>query len=187
MAVPDARVAVFCGSSTGTHPDYLEAARRLGHGIAARGLALVYGGARVGLMGALADAALEAGGRVIGVIPGSLVEREIAHTGLDDLRVVSTMHERKALMASLADAFVALPGGMGTLDEMCEILTWAQLGLHAKPCGFVNVRGYWDPFFAFLDTAVSSGFLRASHRELVVCEPSPEAVLDRFVFASQAR
>jgi uncharacterized protein (TIGR00730 family) len=172
------RVAVFCGSSAGTLPAYADAARGLGSALVRRGLELVYG-AHVGLMGVLADAALAAGGRVTGVIPASMVEREIAHTGVTDLRIVRTMHERKALMASLADAFVVLPGGMGTLDEMCEIFTWAQLGLHAKPCALLNVAGYWDPFLVFLDRAVSAGFLREPWRRLVLHEGAVEPLLDR--------
>ncbi len=181
------RVAVFCGSSAGAHADYAAAARVLGRALAARGLDLVYGGASVGLMGACADAALDAGGHVIGVIPSSLVDREIAHTGVSDLRVVSTMHERKALMAALADAFIALPGGMGTLDEMCEVFTWGQLGLHAKPCGLLNVRGYWNPFLVFLDRAVHEGFLRAGNRDMVICDEEPGALLDRFWLAGAVR
>jgi len=141
---PLRRLCVFTGSSAGVRPEYREAARDLGRLLAQRGIGLVYGGARVGLMGAVADAALEAGGVVIGVIPQGLVAKEIAHTGLTELRVVASMHERKAMMADLADGFVALPGGWGTLEEFFEVLTWAQLGLHAKPCGLLNVGGYFD-------------------------------------------
>jgi uncharacterized protein (TIGR00730 family) len=158
----------------------MEMAVRVGQIMAERGLELVYGGSHVGLMGAVADAALAAGGRVIGVIPQSMVDREIAHTGLSDLRVVATMHERKALMESLADSFLALPGGMGTLEEVCEIFTWGQLGLHAKPCGLLNVRGYYAPFLALLDGAVDAGFLRAAHRAMVLVDADPSALLDRF-------
>jgi uncharacterized protein (TIGR00730 family) len=146
---------------------------------ARRGLELVYGGARVGLMGAVADAALAAGGSVIGVIPSSMVEREIAHTGLTDLRIVSSMHERKALMEQLSDGFVTLPGALGTLDETCEMLTWGQLGLHRKPCGLLNVDGYFDPFLVLLDRAVTEGFLRPVHREMVLVDATPDALLDR--------
>ena len=174
------RVCVFCGSSPGADPRFLETAVHLAGTLAARGLGLVYGGASVGLMGAMADAALARGGHVTGVIPTTLVNREIAHRGLSDLRVVATMHERKALMADLADAFVALPGGLGTLDESFEVLTWAQLGLHAKPFGLLDVAGYWQPLVAFLDHAVESGFIRAPHRALVQVEASADALLDRF-------
>ena len=158
------RIAVFCGSRAGNDPAYGEAAAALGRALAGRGCELVYGGAHVGLMGIAADAVLAQGGRVTGVIPTSMVDRELAHRGITDLRIVASMHERKALMASLADAFLVLPGGMGTLDELCEILTWAQLGLHAKPVGLLDVRDYWRGFLAFLDTAVAEGFLRSGDR-----------------------
>ena len=171
------QVAVFCGSSTGAHPVYAESAHALGAALAQRGVGVVYGGAHVGLMGIVADAALAHGGHVTGVIPASMVDRELAHRGLPDLRIVETMHQRKALMASLADAFVVLPGGMGTLDEMCEIFTWAQLGLHAKPCALLNVRGYWDPFLTLLDRAVEEGFLRAPWRSLVLHAPDVASLL----------
>lgn len=174
------RVCVFCGSSPGARPVYREMAETVGRLIAARGLELVYGGAHVGLMGAVADAALAAGGHVIGVIPQSLVDREIAHTGLPDLRIVASMHERKALMERLSDAFLALPGGMGTLEEVCEIYTWGQLGLHAKPCGLLNVDGYYAPFLQLLDNAVTAGFLRPAHRAMVLDDPNPARLLDRF-------
>jgi uncharacterized protein (TIGR00730 family) len=172
------RVAVFCGSRAGVHPAYAEAAAALGRGLAARGCELVYGGAHVGLMGILADATLAAGGRVIGVIPSSMVERELAHRGIQDLRIVASMHERKALMASLAEAFVALPGGMGTLDELCEILTWAQLGLHARPVGLLDVGGYWSGFLSFLDTAAAEGFLRPADRARLRCARDAEPLID---------
>jgi hypothetical protein len=146
--------------------------------LAERKLALVYGGGRVGLMGSIADAVLEQGGEVIGVIPESLVRREVAHTGLSDLRVVQTMHERKALMAELADAFIALPGGFGTLDEFCEILTWAQLGLHGKPCGLLNVEGYFDPLLALFDRAVEDGFLHPKHRSMLITANDPEMLFE---------
>lgn len=174
------RICVFCGSSAGARPAYRAAAAALGRTLAARGIALVYGGGSVGLMGAVADAALEAGGEVIGVIPRALQLRELAHARLTTLHVVSSMHERKAKMAELADAFVALPGGMGTLEELAEILTWAQLGLHARPCGLFDVAGYYAPLIAFFDQAAAEGFLRAEHRQLLLVGTSPEDLLDRF-------
>jgi uncharacterized protein (TIGR00730 family) len=180
MPVTLKRVCVFCGSSPGRDSIFVEAAERLGRAIARRGLELVYGGAHVGLMGRVADAALAEGGRVIGVIPRSMVEREIAHTGLSELRIVSSMHERKALMEQLSDAFVALPGGTGTFEEMCEIFTWGQLGLHAKPCALMNVAGYYAPFLQLLDNAVEMGFLRPVYREMVLVEEQADAVLTRF-------
>jgi uncharacterized protein (TIGR00730 family) len=174
------RLCVFCGSSMGARSDYAEAARGLGEELARRGLGLVYGGAHVGLMGVLADACRAAGGEVIGVIPGTLVDAEVAHTGLDDLRVVGTMHERKALMADLADGFVALPGGFGTLDELCEVVTWSQLGLHPvpKPCGVLDVAGFFAPLVALFDGAAAEGFVSAAHRDLVLVEDQPAALLD---------
>jgi uncharacterized protein (TIGR00730 family) len=174
------RLCVFSGSSPGAHPDYAEAAAELGRVLAQRGVGLVYGGAHVGLMGELADAALEAGGDVVGVIPRALVEREIAHTGLSDLRVVGSMHERKALMADLADGFIALPGGMGTLEELFEVYTWTQLGLHAKPLGLLDVRGYYAQLAAFLDHAVEERFLTPEHREMLVVEERAEAMIEAF-------
>jgi uncharacterized protein (TIGR00730 family) len=173
------RICVFCGASTGTDPRHAEAARALGRAIAGRGLELVYGGGSVGLMGTVADAALGAGGRVIGVIPQVLQIRELAHRGLSDLRVVGSMHERKALMAELSDGFVALPGGMGTLEELSEALTWAQLGLHARPVGLLDVGGYYRPLIAFFDQAVEAGFLRPAHRAILQVAVEPEAMLDR--------
>jgi uncharacterized protein (TIGR00730 family) len=174
------RVCVFCGSSPGANSEYAELARQLGGILARRGLGLVYGGGNVGLMGRLADAVLKQGGHVIGVIPQSLVDLEVAHPGLPDLRVVASMHERKALMADLADGFIALPGGIGTLEEFCEILTWAQLGLHHKPCGLINVAGYFDHLMAFLDHAVSERFFRREHRSMVIVESDPHKLLDLF-------
>ncbi|MCM2334478.1 MAG: TIGR00730 family Rossman fold protein [Anaeromyxobacteraceae bacterium] len=173
------RICVFCGASPGHDPRYAEAARALGRAIAARGLELVYGGGSVGLMGTVADAALAAGARVTGVIPEVLQIRELAHRGLTDLRVVRSMHERKALMAELSDGFVALPGGMGTLEELSEVLTWAQLGLHARPVGLLDVGGYYRPLVAFFDQAVSAGFLRPHHRAILQQAEAPEALLDR--------
>jgi hypothetical protein len=160
-------VCVFCGSGDGARPEYLAVARELGRRIAASGYGLVYGGAAVGLMGAIADAALAAGGEVAGVIPDVIMEREIAHRGLTELHVVRTMHERKALMAQRADAFVALPGGYGTMDEFLEIVTWAQLRIHAKPCVLVNAAGFYDGLLGFFDSAALEGFIRAENRGLV--------------------
>ena len=174
------RLCVFSGSSPGAHPDYARAAHELGHALAAAGIGLVYGGASVGLMGAVADAALEAGGEVIGVIPQALVDREIAHPGLSELRIVSSMHERKALMADLADGFVALPGGMGTLEELFEVYTWTQLGLHSKPLGLLEVRDYFKQLVAFLDHTVAERFMTPEHRELLVVERRAEALLEGF-------
>ena len=171
-------VCVFCGSSPGAHPRYVQAARHLGQTLARRGLTLVYGGAKVGTMGQLAQAALDTGGHVIGVIPRALAEMEVAHTGLPDLRVVDSMHERKALMADLADAFIALPGGLGTIEEFFEVLCWAQLGLHTKPCGLLNVGGYYDRLTSFLDLCVEEQFVRATHRELILVEQDTDALLE---------
>jgi uncharacterized protein (TIGR00730 family) len=164
---PHRRVAVYCGSADGNDPAYLAEARALGGAIAAAGLGLVYGGASVGLMGAVADAALAGGAEVIGVLPNVLAGKEIAHAGLTRLELVSTMHERKARMAELADAFLILPGGYGTLEELLEIVTWAQLRLHSKPCILINTVGYWDGLLTFLDTAVTAGFLKPKNRELL--------------------
>ena len=174
------RICVFCGSSAGGSAAYGAAARALGTLLARRGLGLVYGGASVGLMGAVADAALAGGGEVVGVIPGALAAKEIAHAGLTRLEVVASMHERKARMAELADGFVALPGGMGTLEELSEVLTWAQLGIHDKPCALLDVDGYWRPLVAFLDHAVEERFLRPEHRALLLVEPDAAALLDAF-------
>ncbi len=161
-------VCVYCGSSPGHRPVFTEAAKSLGREMAGRGLAIVYGGSHRGLMGSLADAALEAGGRVIGVIPQSLVDLEIAHRSLSELHIVKTMHERKAEMTRLADAFLILPGAWGTLDELCEALTWAQLGIHHKPCGLWNVAGYYDLFLRFLEHTMEEGFLKARDRDLLL-------------------
>jgi uncharacterized protein (TIGR00730 family) len=171
-------VCVFCGSSSGARPEYAEAARRFGAALARRGLGLVYGGGHVGLMGVLADAALAAGGEVVGVIPQALVDRELAHGRLTELLVVDTMHQRKALMADRADAFAALPGGFGTADELFEVLTWAQLGLHAKPVGLLNVAGFFGPLLGWVDLAVRDGFLRPEHRGLLAVADQPEALLE---------
>jgi uncharacterized protein (TIGR00730 family) len=174
---PQRRVAVYCGSANGNDPAYLAEARALGEAIATAGLGLIYGGASVGLMGAVADAALAGGAEVIGVLPDVLAGKEIAHAGLTRLELVSTMHERKARMAALADAFLILPGGYGTLEELLEIVTWAQLRLHAKPCILINTAGYWNGLLAFLDTAVAEGFLKPKNRALLrVAASAKEAV-----------
>lgn len=173
------RVCVFCGSSCGTNPAYRQAAEDLGRLLAQRGFGLVYGGGCIGLMGALADAALQEGGEVIGVIPDSLLRREVGHRGVTTLHVVETMHQRKALMADLADAFIALPGGYGTLEEFCEIVTWSQLGIQQKPCGLLNVENYWDGLLAMLEHAVTQGFLRPENRDLVLVASTPEEMLER--------
>jgi len=171
-------VCVFCASSNGAEPIFLEEAKALGRSIAGRGWQLVYGGADVGLMGALADAALSDGGAVTGVIPRALADREIAHRGLTQLIEVGSMHERKAEMARRADAFLVLPGGLGTLDELCEILTWALLGIHDKPVVLINIAGYWDAFLGMLDAAVAAGFLRSPHRALSLVTPDANAACD---------
>lgn len=172
------RLAVYCGSSPGADPAYATAARALGTEMAARNIGLVFGGGHVGLMGTIADAVLAAGGEVIGVIPTALRDKELAHKGCTELHIVSTMHERKGLMADLSDGFIAMPGGFGTLDEMFEMLTWAQLGYHAKPCGFLNVAGYYDALFAFLDSCVDARFVTAVHREMIIEDSDPAALLD---------
>jgi uncharacterized protein (TIGR00730 family) len=173
------RVCVFCGASSGRLPEYAEAARAFGAAAAARGLGVVYGGGRVGLMGAVADAALAAGGEVIGVIPQELVDRELAHGGLTELRIVGSLHERKALMAELSDAFVALPGGFGTLDELLEQLTWSQLGLHGKPIGLFDVEEYWRPLVALARHATEEGFVRESDLGAIAVGMDAEGLLDR--------
>jgi uncharacterized protein (TIGR00730 family) len=172
------RICVFAGSSPGSRPEYFAAATELGRVLAARNIELVYGGAHVGLMGAVADAVLSQGGQVIGVIPEALMAKEIAHAGLTELHVVSSMHERKALMADLADAFVALPGGWGTLEEFFEILTWGQLGLHRKPCGLLNVQGYYDGLLSFLEHSTTEGFVRREYRAMISVVESPARLLE---------
>lgn len=172
------RLCVFCGSSAGNDPVYMEQATRLGEALAKAGIGLVYGGASVGLMGAVADAALAHGGEVIGVIPHALKQKEIAHQGLQDLRVVDSMHERKALMAELSDGFIAMPGGVGTLEELFEVWTWAQLGYHDKPCALFNVNGFYDGLSAFLAHVVNQAFLRDEHRNMVIVQNSVEALLE---------
>jgi uncharacterized protein (TIGR00730 family) len=177
-------ICVFCGSSSGAQSVYADAAREMGRTLAERRLRLVYGGGHVGLMGVLADAAMAAGGDVIGVITEGLQLREVGHRGLADLRVVPSMHERKALMASLSDAFVALPGGAGTLDELFEAWTWTQLGIHRKPIGVLNTAGYYDPLLTFLSRAVAERFIRADDFAAVVVEPDPAPLLDRLATAT---
>ncbi|MDA8291354.1 MAG: TIGR00730 family Rossman fold protein [Actinomycetota bacterium] len=178
MIVPVRSVCVYCGSNPGGRPEYAQGAVELARAIVGRGARVVYGGARVGMMGALADAALDAGGEVVGVIPDHLVGAEVAHGGLSELHVVRSMHERKALMAELSDGFVAPPGGIGTLEEFAEVATWSKLGIHAKPTGLLNVLGYYDRLLGFLDHAVSERFLRDEHRRMVISEPRPDALLD---------
>jgi len=172
------RIAVFCGSAYGTRESYRTAAIALGTQLAQRGLGLVYGGGEVGLMGTVANAVLAAGGEAIGVITQALFDREIGHRGLTDLRVVGSMHERKALMADLAGAFIALPGGFGTMDEFFEVLTWAQLGIHHKPCALLNTDGFFDPLLALCDHFVAEGFVRAEQRAIILTATEPDAVLD---------
>ena len=173
------RVCVFCGSSPGARPGYAAAAGSVGRLLAARGLGVVYGGGNVGLMGALADAAMEAGAEVIGVIPEHLVRHEVAHSGVTELRVVDSMHTRKALFEELSDGFLALPGGLGTYEELFEILTWGQLGLHAKPVGLLDVDGFFAPLRGFLDHAVEERFVRAEHRAMLLVDDDPERLLHR--------
>ena len=173
------RICVFCGSSPGRRPLYTKVARALGRLLVERKIGLVYGGASVGIMGVVADSVLAGGGEVDGVIPHALQARELAHGGLTRLHVVDSMHERKALMADLSDGFVALPGGMGTMEEICEVLTWAQLGLHGKPCGMLDVAGYYAPLATFFDHAVEEGFLRQEHRDMVLLDADPARLLDQ--------
>jgi uncharacterized protein (TIGR00730 family) len=162
------RICVFCGSSSGSRPSYLAASEQVGRYLAGCGIGVVYGGGNIGLMGALADAALKAGGEVVGVIPGHLMAREVGHNGLTKMHVVGSMHERKAMMADLSDGFIALPGGFGTFEEFCEVLTWSQLGLHKKPCGLLNVDQYYSPLLEMFDHAVAEGFVRAENRSIVL-------------------
>lgn len=178
-------ICVFCGSQSGHDSAYAEAARAFGRLLATRGIRVVYGAGNVGLMGVLADAALAAGGQVIGVIPQRLVDRELAHQRLTELRIVTSMHERKALMAELSDAFVALPGGLGTYEELFEVLTWSQLGIYNKPCGCLNVRGYFTPLAALLDHAVNEGFLRPEHRNNLSMASNAEELLDLLLRSTQ--
>jgi uncharacterized protein (TIGR00730 family) len=173
------RICVFCGASPGARPAYREVTGELARLLVSDGIGVVFGGGGVGLMGALADAVLADGGQITGVIPRSLVEREIAHRDVTDMRVVGSMHERKALMADLADAFIALPGGLGTLEELFEVYTWAQLGLHRKPCALLNVQGYYDGIADFLSHAVEERFVREEHREMLIVEREPRALIER--------
>lgn len=172
------RICVFAGSNLGVRPQYEDVARELGRALADRGVGVVYGGARVGLMGALADEVLAARGEVIGVIPEALVAKEVAHDALSDLRVVRSMHERKAMMADLADGFIALPGGWGTVEEFFEILTWGQLGLHRKPCGLLNVEGYFDPMLSFVEHSIEEGFVRREYLSMISVSNSAGTLLD---------
>jgi uncharacterized protein (TIGR00730 family) len=172
-------ICVYCGSNVGSRPEYVASARRVGEMLAGRGIRVVYGGGRVGLMGIVADAAMAAGGEVIGIIPAALDRREVANRNVTELYVVGSMHERKALMNDLSDGFIALPGGYGTFEELCEMLTWSQLGIHGKPVGLLNVARYYDSLLAFLNHAVDERFLHADHRSLLLCANDPESLLER--------
>jgi uncharacterized protein (TIGR00730 family) len=174
------RISIFTGSNPGARPEYAAAVCDLARVLVERGYGLVYGGGNIGLMSVIADAALERGGQVIGVIPEFLVDKELAHRGLSELRVVKSMHDRKAVMAELSDGFVGLPGGIGTMEEFFEVLSWAQLNLHDKPCGLLNTRGYYDHIAGFLDHAVAEAFLSPKHRSLLIVEDEPEKLVDRF-------
>lgn len=173
------RICVFCGSSVGARPEYAAAAKKLGELMAKRGIGLVFGGGCIGLMGTIADAVLNNGGEAIGVIPDGLMQREIGHRGVTRLHVVETMHQRKALMADLSDAFIAMPGGYGTLEEFAEIVTWSQLGIQIKPCALLNIEGYWDGLLNFVDHAMNEDFVRPENRDLIVVGAAPEEVLDK--------
>jgi hypothetical protein len=173
-------ICVYCGSSPGRLEVYASAARALGQALVARDLGLVYGGASIGLMGLIADTVLQLGGRAVGVIPQALARKEVVHRHLTELHVTRSMHERKTLMADLSDGFIAMPGGIGTFEEIFEIWTWAQLGIHAKPCGLLNVAGYYDALTTFLDHAAAEQFLKPPHRSLLMVEQEPQALLDRF-------
>lgn len=181
------KICVFTGSRHGLSPRFPAAAKQLGQELVARGYALVYGGGNVGLMNVIADTVLGLVGEVVGVIPDSLVSKEVAHRGLTELRVVGSMHERKAVMAELSDGFIAMPGGIGTMEEFFEVLSWAQLGLHEKPCGLLNVSGYYDPLIQFLDHAVADDFIKPKHRALMIVEEKPATLLDRFEESWHAR
>jgi uncharacterized protein (TIGR00730 family) len=175
------RLCVFCGSNSGASPAFEQAARAMGAVLAQRSITLVYGGGNIGLMGAIGDAVMAAGGKAIGIIPEALMRKEHGHLGLTELRVVKSMHERKAAMADLADGFIAMPGGYGTLEEYCEVLTWTQLGFHRKPCGLLNVAGFYDPLLEFFDRATEQRFVRDEHRALLLADTDPALLLDRMV------
>ena len=172
------RICVFCGSNNGANPIYLETAESVGKFLAKKNIELVYGGGRVGLMGKVADTVMANGGTVIGIIPQSLATKEIAHQGLTELHIVNSMHERKAMMAELADGFIALPGGFGTFEEFCEIVTWAQLGIHQNPCGLLNINGFYDNLIALINFSTTENFIRAEHRRLVLVESAVEKLFD---------
>ena len=174
------KICVYCGSNPGLRPEYTAAARFLAEELLSRKIGLVYGGAHMGIMGEIADTVLKGGGNVTGIIPKALVDREASHTGLSELIIVNSMHERKAMMADLSDGFIALPGGLGTIEELFEILTWAQLGFHKKPCGLLNASGYYDHLSAFLDHTVEEGFVKDIHRSMLIVEKNPATLLDRF-------
>ena len=174
-------ICIYCGSSSGRNSDYSDYARRLAAELVKRRIGLVYGGSKIGIMGTMANAVLEFGGRVTGVIPEPLVNKEVAHLGLTELRITKSMHERKSLMAELADGFIALPGGIGTLEEIFEMWTWAQLGFHQKPCGLLNVSGYYDKLSEFLDYVVAEEFVRLPHREMLIIESEPSEIIERFI------
>lgn len=174
------KVAIYCGSAEGNSPDYVNGVKALGEYLARQGVDVVYGGGKVGLMGVIANSALQAGGKVIGVIPTHLESKEIAHTGLTELHVVANMHERKAKMSELADAFVALPGGVGTLEEMFEIWTWGQLGLHDKPCAFFNINGFYDPLFTMVESMQKAGFVKQSYIDMIINVNTPETLVSAF-------
>ena len=175
------RICVFCGSRFGVDTKYSDAAGNLGSLLVSNGLGLVYGGSKIGLMGVIANAVLEEGGEVIGVMPKNIVEKEIAHNGLTELKIVGTMHQRKATMIQLADGFIALPGGMGTLDEFCEVVTWAQLGYHNKPCGLLNTGNYFEHFISFFKNAVSQKFIKPEHKSLILIDDDPAILLKRMM------
>ena len=174
-------LCVYCGSNPGSRPEYGRAAKSLAREFLAQGIDLVYGGAKVGIMGMIADTMLEGGGRVIGIMPQALVEKEVSHPGLTELKIVSSMHKRKALMAELSDGFIALPGGLGTLEELLEVLTWAQLGFHSKPCGLLNVLGFYDHLKSFLDFSTGEGFIMEAHRAMLVVEENPQTLIHKFM------
>ncbi len=182
-----ARICVFCGSSSGTDPKYIESAEELGRKLVEQGYGLVYGGASIGTMGAVADAVLSAGGEVVGVIPQSIADMEVAHTGLSKLEVVADMHQRKARMMQLSDGFISMPGGLGTLEELFEVLTWAQLGLHKKPSALLNLDGYYDSLLEFLDNARDQGFAKQAHIDTLAVSPTVEAILPALMAAPKAQ